>query len=258
MRRILFAMVAAVLFSAGCSSVDPALVRKQVGNKSIVVVVKIPNELPLTWVGTTLLNNESSVHTGPDWTIRHWIEERAVSLLRESGRNARALVLAPGTQLNLGPLIDRSNEVVVVISPGYGPDKVFDRPPFVTGIGLRQRTWFGMEASSATYLRLDARVLNPSIPDNPPAVSTESFQRLPYVALDKGPVMLARVQGSVRDVIRVQIDGAVVDLLGKLGLFEGPYNSHSPRMPSVDTGPRGLWTNPFPFTPPATSPLAAG
>jgi hypothetical protein len=239
MRNIFLALMGAILLTAGCTSVDPARVRKQVGDKSVVVVVNVANELPLTWVGTTPLNNESSIHSSADWTIRHWIEERAVALLRESGRNARALVLTPGGQLNLASLIDRSSEVVVVISPGYGPDKVFDRPPFVTGIGLRQRTWFGMDASSATYLRLDARLLNPSHPDDIHIVSSESFQRLPFVALDKGPVMLARVQGAVRDVIRVQIDGAVIDLFGKLGLFEGPYNSNIPMTPSTDAGPRG-------------------
>lgn len=238
-RRLWILCVAVVTLLAGCVTVDPVRVRSQVGDKAVVVVVNVPNELPLSWVGTTPLNNESAVHSSPDWTIRHWIEERTVVALRQSGRSARALVLLPGAQVNLAQLIDASKEVVLVISPGYGPDQVFNRPPFVSGVGLRQHTWLGLEAASATYVRLNARLLNPSHPEEVHLVSSESFQRLPFVALEKGPVLMPRVDGAVRDVVRVQIDGVMLDLIGRLGLFEGPIDGRSPKMPSADTGPRG-------------------
>lgn len=136
-------------------------------------------------------------------------------------------------------MIDTTNEVVLVIAPGYGEDKVFKRPPFVRGIGLRQHTWFGLEAASATYVLLNARILNPSYPQEVHAVSSESFQRLPFVALEKGPTLQPRVEGPVRDAIRVQINGVVLDLIGRLGLFDGPFDSQSPRLTSPHTGPRG-------------------
>lgn len=240
-KRLWIVCVAAVAVAllAGCSTVDPERIRSQMGNKAIVVLVNVPNELPLSWVGTTPLNNQSAVHSNPDWTIRHWIEERAVTALRQSGRSARALVLLPGAQVNLTQLIDVSNEVVLVISSGYGPDKVFDRIPYVRGVGLRQHTWFGLEAASATYVRLNAQLLNPSHREETNFISSESFQRLPFVALEKGPVMHARVEGAVRDVVRVQIDAVMLDLIGKLGLIEGPFDSKSPHMPSAASGPRG-------------------
>ena len=238
-RYFWMACIAAVALLAGCVTVDSVRIRSQIGDKAVVVVVNVPNELPLSWVGTTLLNNESAVHSSPEWTIRHWIEERAVASLRQSGRSARALVLLPGTQVNLAQLIDTSREVALVISPGYGPDRVFDRPPYVRGVGLRQHTLFGLEAASATYVRLNARLLNPSHPEEAPLVSSESFQRLPFVALEKGPAMQPRVDGAVRDVIRVQIDGVLLDLIGQLGLFDGPVDGRFPTMPSAATGPRG-------------------
>lgn len=240
MKKLFMAMcLAASAILSGCGTVDPLRIRSQVGDKGLVVVVRVPNELSLSWVGTTLLNNESAVHANQDWDIKHWIEERSVALLRQAGRKARALVLQPGAQVALAQMIDSTNEVVLVIAPGYGPDKVFNRPPYVSGIGLRQHTWFGMEAASATYVQLDARILNPSHPQEVQIVSSESFQRLPFAALEKGPTLPPRVEGAVRDAIRVQIDGVVLDLIGRLGLFEGPIDSTSPRLPSVETGPRG-------------------
>lgn len=234
---VMWLAVSAVL--PGCGTADPVRIRSQVGDKGVVVVVNVPNDLSLSWVGTTLLNNESATHSNPDWSIKHWIEERSVAVLRQTGRKARALVLQPGTQVNLAQMIDTTNEVVLIIAPGYGPDKVFNRPPYVSGIGLRQHTWLGLEAASATYVQLDARILNPSYPQEAQIVSSESFQRLPFVALEKGPLLQPRVDGAVRDAIRAQIDGVVLDLIGRLGLFEGPLDSTSPRMPSADTGPRG-------------------
>ena len=241
MKNWLWLSLLLVTFLAGCTSIDPALIKTQMANKSIVVVTTVPDELSLSWVGTTPLNNESQVLSGRDWPIRDWIEARTVALLRSSGesRPVRVLVVRPGATVNLLSLIDPSKEVVLNVRAGYGRDQVFDRPPYLTGIGVRQHSSFGSQPASATFVQIVGALSDHEVSKMLGVVSSDSFQKLPYVALGRGAVLLPEVQAMVRDSIRAQIDAAVFDMLRKLGLIGAPASNMSPPPATVAPGVRG-------------------
>lgn len=232
----------AVWFLGGCAtSVDPATVRTAVGDKAIALVVTVPNELNLSWVGTTPLNNESAKLVSAEWPVRTWIEEQVVTQLRQSGdgRSVRVLVLQPGEQIGMDRLIDPSKELALLVSAGYGPDAVFNRPPYVSGVGVRQHSSFGFAPASASFVRLDGFLRDMTRQDVAFVASSESFQRLPYVALGKGPVLNPSVEQSVRDSVRSQISAVVFDLLARFGLIDAGGGSPTPSLPTTAPGVRG-------------------
>lgn len=224
-----------VAFVGGCVTVDPEAMRSQIAGKSLVIVTTLPDELSLSWVGTTFANNEFATVKNGAWTIPTWIEQRAVSLLRNAGdgRRVRALVIKPGSHAELLTLVDPEKEILLFIEAGYGPDKVFERPPFLKGVGVRQHSSFGFKPASATYVKLIGSLRDARSMKQLAYVSAESFQRLPFVALDKGPAMYSQWEPGVRDSVQSQIDTVVFELLSQLGLV----GTVAPAMPLTPPPP---------------------
>lgn len=241
MKSCLWLLLLLVTLLAGCASIDPALIRSHVANKSIVVTTTVPDELSLSWVGTTPLNNESQALSGRDWLIRDWIEARTVALLRSAGetRLVRVLVVQPGAAVGLLSLIDPSKEVVLNVKAGYGRDQVFDRPPYLKGVGVRQHSSFGSQPASATFVQLVGTLSDYEASKLIGIVSSDSFQKLPFVALGEGAALVPEVEPLVRDSIRAQIDAVVFDMLRRLGLIGVPASNTAPRPATVAPSVQG-------------------
>lgn len=239
MKWLLAMFLGVVAFVGGCVTVDPEAIRSQIAGKSLVIVTTLPDELSLSWVGTTFANNEFATVKNGAWTIPTWIEQRAVSLLRNAGegRHVRALVIKPGSHAELLTLVDPEKEILLFIEAGYGPDKVFDRPPFLEGVGVRQHSSFGFKPASATYVKLIGSLRDARSMKQLAYASAESFQRLPFVALDKGPAMYSQSEPGVRDSVHAQIDTVVFELLSQLGLVGtvAPAMPLTPPQPSPGT-----------------------
>lgn len=218
MKWLLAMFLGVVALLGGCATVDPEAIRSQIAGKSLVIVTTLPDELSLSWVGTTFANNEFATVKNGAWTIPAWIERRAVSLLRDDGRRVRALVIKPDSHAELLTLVDPEKEILLFIQAGYGPDKVFERPPYLKGVGVRQHSSFGLKPASATYVKLIGSLRDARSMKELAYVSAESFQRLPFVALDKGPAMYSQWEPGVRDSVQSQIDTVVFELLSQLGL----------------------------------------
>jgi hypothetical protein len=206
----------------GCASIDPAAVRSQVAGKGIVVFATVPNELPLSWIGTTVFNNEFATVASEKWPVRDWAQQRAVTLLSGQATGLgiqveRGEAASVSDQLNLAAT---NNDFVLDIYAVYGPDPIFQVPPFVRGVGVRQRSTYGSTPKSATYVMLGAALVEGHSRKVIASITSEGHQRLPFVALDSGPALKASVETDVRASIRTQIDMTVFELLSRLGLLK--------------------------------------
>jgi hypothetical protein len=218
---MLWFMVLSWVSLTGCASIDPAAVRAQVAGKRIVVFATVPNELPLSWIGTTVFNNEFATVVSEKWPVRDWAQQRAVTLLSNQ-------VLGLGIQVEGGEatsvsdqlkLAATNNDIVLDIYAVYGPDPIFQVPPFIRGVGVRQRSTYGSTPTSATYVMLGAALVEGQSRKVVASITSEGHQRLPFVALDTGPALKMNVEADVRASIKTQIDMIVFELLSRLGLL---------------------------------------
>lgn len=220
-RCVFWFMVLSWVGLSGCASIDPAAVRAQVTGKRIVVFSTVPNELPLSWIGTTVFNNEFATVVSEKWPVRDWAQQRAVTLLSDQASGLgiqveRGEAASISEQLKLAA---NSNALVLDIYAVYGEDPVFQVPPFVRGIGVRQRSTYGSKPTSATYVMLGAALVEAQSRKVVASITSEGHQRLPFVALDAGPALKSSVEADVRASIKTQIDMTVLELLGRLGLL---------------------------------------
>ena len=220
-RCVLWLVVLTWAGLTGCASIDPSLVRSEIAGKRIVVFSTVPNELPLSWIGTTIFNNEFATVVSEKWPVRDWAQSRAFTLLADQVTRldiqvARGEAASVSDQLKLAA---SNNDIVLDIYAVHGPDPIFGVPPWLSGVGLRQRSTYGSTPTSATYVMLGAALIEDQSRKVVASITSEAHQRLPFVALDAGPALKTNLEADVRASIKTQIDMTVLDLLTKLGLL---------------------------------------
>lgn len=111
----------------GCASIDPELVRSLAAGKRVVVVDAVPDEVPLSWMDTTVFKNEFSTMTSEKWPVRDGLNSVWLPSCRVRRRDWAS------------KLASANNDMVLNIFSVSGPDPIFQLPPFIRGVGVRQR-----------------------------------------------------------------------------------------------------------------------
>lgn len=224
-RRFFLAMLVAAGLSA-CATVDQAAVRGAAKGKSLAIVATVDSTLQLSWIGTTVLNNETSTIERPEWGLASLAVKETETALNNGGRfkSVKALELgAISREEALKHPDAQSADLIVVIAPSVGADFVamFEVP--LKGLGVRQRSAFGLPPYSTAYASLKAELIETKTGAQVVQVNETSIKMITdkvhgRAALDKGAVLKPAMEPLVQEDMKTTVSAAVKSLIQRLGL----------------------------------------
>lgn len=209
---------------AGCATVDKPRVQARLSGTSITVISTVGTTLRLSWRGTTVFNNEFGEAFVPGWGLKEQLESSVVEQLQASGRFSsvqRATITATRREDALKELkeLKTPTDHVLLISAAPASDSLWATREGFLGIGIAQRSIVRVNTESAAHVSLRADLLVPSTFGAVLGEATvHTAQRVPAPALLTGPRLNDSVAAAARESLKVQVDAAVLSLVGQLGL----------------------------------------
>lgn len=214
-RRLWMVLLAAVALLGGCASVDPALVRQQVGGKSLAVVSLVNDKVDASWIGTTVFNNEFDRTERPTWQLPKTAEDAIRGAMPASGPyralNIRAMPAMSKADLLKGAAL--TEDLVLVIAPVRYPDTPLN------GVGIHQRSALGIKPLVSTFASLEGVLIDLKSGQSVARVLDLSSAALPASVLDKGAKLKPESEAAVSESVREQVKGSVRAILQQLGLI---------------------------------------
>lgn len=214
-RRLWMVLLAAVALLGGCASVDPALVRQQVGGKSLAVVSLVNDKVEASWIGTTVFNNEFDRTERPTWQLPKTAEDAIRGAMPASGPyralNIRAMPAMSKADLLKGAAL--TEDLVLVIAPVRYPDTPLN------GVGIHQRSALGIKPLVSTFASLEGVLIDLKSGQSVARVLDLSSAALPASVLDKGAKLKPESEAAVSESVREQVKGSVRAILQQLGLI---------------------------------------
>jgi hypothetical protein len=212
--------LAVILVLSGCASYDPQAIRSQTSGKSVAVSSRLGDKLNLSWIGTTVFNNESGEISIADWKIDEAVAKGAVDSLRNAKRYAQVFPVA-GIKRGTDGTVDASAagkaDYLVLIESASYQDRAFMTNQFLKGIGVAQRTMFNSVKRTVGHASVSVEVID--VKSGKP-VGTFGKQGIwpSVVSLETGPKIAESDLSQFKaDTIR-NVQGAVAEALEKLGL----------------------------------------
>lgn len=210
----------------GCASVDKAAVQTATDGKSLAIAATLDSTIRLSWIGTTAFNNDSSKLERPDWQLASLALKDAETALSKGGRftTVKALELDRLTKEDvLKHPAAQVADLIVVISPSVGGDFVPLNEVPLRGIGVRQRSAFGLPPYSAAYASLEAGLFETKTGHQIALVTETSLKMIAdkthgKAALDKGATLKPGLEPVVENDIKTVVSAAIQELIQRLGL----------------------------------------
>lgn len=221
-----FAAVLTVMGLLGCATVDKGAVQAAVEGKSVAIVATMDSAVQLSWIGTTVFNNESSTIERPQWGLASLALKDAETALNNGKRfkSVRTLELGVPTKEEVLKHPDvQMSDLILVISPSVGGDFVAMNEVPLKGVGVRQRSALGLPPYSASYASLEAVLFEARTGKQVALVSETSLKMvgdkvLGKAALDKGAVLKPAMEPLVLDGVKDSVRGAINALIQRMGL----------------------------------------
>ena len=135
------------LIVAGCASIDPQAVQSQTRGKTIAVASALGPELNLTWVGTTIFNNQFGTRPVPDWRIDEQVAIYVSQSLTSGQRYAAVNVLQGVSRKgNTVPVLPAGTtaDFLLLIEQYDADDPIWNTNQSFKGLGIAQRTFMGL------------------------------------------------------------------------------------------------------------------
>lgn len=216
-RYCLFCVVAVVL--PGCASFDPVTVKDRTAGKPIEVVVGMPTDLTLAWVGTTVFNNESGREKLKGLNVRDVVGAATATMLKESNRYPSIAVVNSDEQVpeRLTKSVSTSTNLLLLY-PCAAPDLAFQSNQFYRGVGLMQRSMFGLTPRTAMHAVICGEVIDGTSRTSIAKADAVSYQRIEFPYLISGPKINELYWPTVEDSMPFHIRAALSRLLERLGL----------------------------------------
>lgn len=214
-RRLWMVLLAAVALLGGCASVDPALVRQQVGGKSLAVMSLVNDKVEASWIGTTVFNNEFDRTERPTWQLPKTAEDAIRGAMPATGPyralNIRAMpAMSKADLLKVAALTE---DLVLVIAPVRYPDTPLN------GVGIHQHSALGLKPLVSTFASLEGDLIDLKSGQSVARVVELSSVALPASVLDKGAKLKPESEAAVSESVREQVKGSVRAILQQLGLI---------------------------------------
>lgn len=214
-RRLWMVLLAAAALLGGCASVDPALVRQQVGGKSLAVVSLVNDRVEASWIGTTVFNNEFDRMDKPAWQLPKTAEDTIRGAMPATGPyrvlNIRALPTMSKADLLKGAAL--TEDLVLVIAPV----RYQDTP--LNGVGIHQHSALGLKPLVSTFASLEGDLIDLKSGQSVARVVELSSVALPTPVLDTGAKLKPESEEAVAGSVRDQVKGSVRAVLQQLGLI---------------------------------------
>ncbi len=204
----------------GCATVDPAMVRERAAGKSVMIVVGVPDEVVVQWIGTTVFNNEYGKERFEGVAVKAIIGTTSADLLKQANRYSAVEVMnAPGHDREaLLKEVTSSTELSLVFSPCGFQDLAFGSNQSFHGVGVMQRSLFGLPPKTATYAALCADLVDGRTRERIASVGDVSFQRFETASVDSGPTIKREARSSIEDSLTYNVHALIFRLIDRLGL----------------------------------------
>lgn len=158
--RLLTIVLCSTLFS-GCASYGPRSQPFISEGKSLAYTVDLSDQLQLQWVGTTVFNNARAVQTADDWHVADHVAENVAAVLHDSTKFTQITRVKNLPEFGKGAPISGVNaDFLLVIRAARSSEGAFDTNQGFIGIGLFQRSGFGMGPYSSVTVALEAELLD--------------------------------------------------------------------------------------------------
>ncbi|MBA4264469.1 MAG: hypothetical protein C0453_05255 [Comamonadaceae bacterium] len=221
-----FSILLTAIGLLGCATVDKAAVQAAADGKSLAIVTTVDSTLQLSWIGTTVFNNESSKLDRPEWGLASLALRDAEAALSNGKRfnSVKSLDIGVSTKEEaLRHPEAQAVDLIVVISPSVGGDFVAMNEVPLRGVGVRQRSALGLPPYSAAYASLEAGLFEAKTGKQVALVSETSLKMiadkaLGKAALDKGAVLKPELEPLVQSEVKMTVSAAVKTLIQRLGL----------------------------------------
>ncbi len=125
--------------------------RTAVTGRSVGVSVCLRDELQNVWIGTTVFNNDSAEQPVPDWRFAATTEQAVLAALQSSALFSDVKVLPRCTDAKRASTQTLAVDVLLHIEPGVFPDQIGGTNQLQRGIGLFQRSVFGLDPFSGLH-----------------------------------------------------------------------------------------------------------
>jgi len=203
----------------GCASFDPAIVKERTAGQPIEVVVGVPTDLTLAWVGTTVFNNESGREQLKELNVRDVVGQAATTMLKESNRYPSVSVVNSVEQTAELMIKGASTSAnLLLLYPCGTPDIAFQSNQFYRGVGLMQRSLFGLTPRTAMHAVICGEVIDAASRTSIAKADAVSYQRIEGPYLMSGPKINELYWPKVADSMPFHIRAALSRLLERLGL----------------------------------------
>jgi hypothetical protein len=160
MARILMTIFISFLIH-GCTSSGARYKPYPSTGKTLAYKIDVPDQLQLKWIGTTVFNNASTSQTVTNWNVADHLAQHVETVLRDSANFTRIIRLSGSEQIAIGqPIADRNTDVLLVIRSGRSTDTALGTNQNFSGLGLVQRSGFGMGPYSAVSAALEAELFD--------------------------------------------------------------------------------------------------
>jgi hypothetical protein len=212
--------IAFVFILGGCATgVDRNAVKAQISGKSLSVIVTAGTELEMSWIGTTVFNNERKTLSRPDWNLKVKIESTATEQLNRGGFFG-AVRVEQATSKNKSEIISAlksDSDLLLVLSPSSSGDYVWGTSQPLFGLGVRQRSAFGLPPVAIAYVTLHAELFDRKSGQKIAAFSNMRHQFTP-APLEQDANLKSNSETTLKEIFPFLIDVSVKDLLTNLGL----------------------------------------
>lgn len=207
------------VLSAGCATFDPGANRARTEGKTIAVASKLGPSLNLLWIGTTVFNNEQGEYRLDNPRIEQTALSSAAWAISAEGRH-RAVTFAepfdPADAESRKKVADKA-DFLLVIQSGTAPDVVYRTNQVMRGVGVLQRSMFGLTPRAVVHAVLQGELFDVRTGESLGKTRATEFVDAPAF-LETGPRIPAASLEQTLESAATRVKGAAITLVKDLGL----------------------------------------
>jgi hypothetical protein len=164
MKRIqLFTMVLLLTLFSGCATYGQRSQPYESEGKRLAYVIDLSDKLQLQWIGTTVFNNARAEQVAEGWNVADRVAENVEAVLHGSANFSQITRIKDLPKISKGaPIPGIEADVLLVFHAGKSMDTAFGTNQGYSGMGLFQRSGFGMGPYSVGTVALEAEMFDVS------------------------------------------------------------------------------------------------
>ncbi len=159
----LIAFVLLVTVFSGCATYGQRSQPYKSEAKRLAYVIDLSDKIQLQWIGTTVFNNARAEQVAEGWNVADRVAENVETVLHGSANFSQITRIRDLPMISKGaPIPGIEADVLLVIHAGKSTDTVFGTNRSFSGMGLFQRSGFGMGPYSIGTVALEAEMFDVS------------------------------------------------------------------------------------------------